>query len=164
MPNIRGGKGYKKGKKNPVSAEERAGKFSGLEDDQIYGRAVRLLGNRRIACFCGDGIERVCKIRGALCNKGSPMKQKILIGDIVVLSGRDFEKDPVMDIIDKVPRTHWKYIKQDKTINPQLFADENGEDGLDDLFEDQPEEDTAGGDVITHVPVDSDGEVDVDAI
>jgi hypothetical protein len=42
-----------------------------------------------VLCFCNDGLERICKIRGALCR--GPKKQIIEVGDIVLIGMRDFE-------------------------------------------------------------------------
>ena len=98
MPrNLRGGKAYKKKKKPVAGGEEtRVERFIGVDRDQgvDYARVLRALGNRRMLCFCNDGVERVCKIRGALC-KG-PKRKKIEIGDIVAVSYRGvafFEDD-----------------------------------------------------------------------
>ncbi len=90
--NVRGGKAFKKGKKGgtPEEGEGRV-KFVGLEDDQQYARVLRALGDRRMLCFCNDGVDRICKIRGKLCR--GPGRQRIEVGDIVVLSFRDFEDD-----------------------------------------------------------------------
>lgn len=91
--NQRGGKGYKKGKKKPTDEKDEldfpVGKFDRADGEwQDYGRVLRLLGDRRVLCFCNDGNERIAKIRGALC-KG-PKKKIIEKGDIVLLSFRDF--------------------------------------------------------------------------
>lgn len=91
--NQRGGKGFKKGKKRPSHDKNEldfpVGKFDRADGEwQDYGRVLRLLGDRRVLCFCNDGNERVAKIRGALC-KG-PKKKIIERGDIVLLSFRDF--------------------------------------------------------------------------
>lgn len=88
MPNLRGGKAYKKGKK-AAPQEEKVGKFFKRDADQDYARVLKMLGNRRVVCFCNDGKERICKIRGALC-KG-PKKERIETGDIVLISFRDFD-------------------------------------------------------------------------
>jgi initiation factor 1A len=91
--NQRGGKGYKKGKKRPAAGSTLdfpLGKFAKAEDGwQDYGRVLRMLGDRRVLCFCNDGNERITRIRGGLC-KG-PGKKIIEVGDIVLLSFRDFE-------------------------------------------------------------------------
>ena len=102
--NQRGGKGYKKGKKKPVEDEDKtlefpAGRFDKANSEwQDYGRVLRLLGDRRVLCFCNDGAERVCKIRGALC-KG-PKRKKIEIGDIVAVSYRAYVDGAAADETD----------------------------------------------------------------
>ena len=89
-PNLRGGKAYRKGKKAPaITDEEKAGKFSAKDADQEYGRVLKMLGERRVLCFCNDGVDRVCKIRGKIC-KGRH-REWIEVGDIVLLSFREFE-------------------------------------------------------------------------
>ncbi len=174
MPNLHGGKAYKKGKKPTGGAAGEAttgGRFEEAPEGTMYARVTRMLGNRRTNCFCNDGVERVCKIRGALC-KG-PKRQKIEVGDIVVVSLREFadatssesETDSDIeeataggggrkgpgDILDKVPTQHYRHIKKLAGIHKNLFPDAVSADGLDDLFAPPTEE-----------AVDSD--VDVDAI
>ena len=134
MPNLRGGKAFKKGKKKPAAGAETEGgssKFSGREEDQDYGRVLRLLGDRRVMCFCNDGAERIAKIRGALC-KG-PKKQKIEVGDIVILSARDCDGSGVMDLLEKVARNSWRHVRKEAGIHKHLLGE--GDDGEDDLFE-----------------------------
>jgi len=166
MPNLRGGKAYKKGKKGPAEQGESISKFFKREADQDYARVIRMLGNRRVVCFCNDGRERVCKIRGALC-KG-PKKKRIDIGDIVLISFRDFEDsdteattagneaDPtgnvmtlasgrkdIADIIDKFHREHWRQIKKEDDIHKFLFsvADQVGVDEIFDYGNDNDDDD-----------------------
>jgi initiation factor 1A len=168
--NLRGGKAYKKGKK-PLDADSEIArnKFSGAEAAQTYGRAVRMLGDRRVLCFCNDGYERVCKIRGALC-KGRG-RQKIEVGDIVLLSFRDFEegaegtaggdddaatgsartingRKEIADIIGKYERHHWREIRREVGIHPCLFAaeaDTTVQHVEDDIFEDGSGSDSDSG-------------------
>jgi initiation factor 1A len=102
MPNLRGGKAFKKGSKGKAKAAAAAiaeggggggGRFEAPDRDQgvDYARVLRTLGNRRLLCFCNDGMERVCKIRGALCR--GPRKAIIRVGDIVLVSFRLFDGD-----------------------------------------------------------------------
>lgn len=87
--NIAGGKNFKKGRKVPTDGGAIEKRFDRIEEGQDLARVIKMLGNRRVLCFCGsDGMERVCKIRGVLC-KG-PKKQRIEIGDIVLVSSRDY--------------------------------------------------------------------------
>jgi initiation factor 1A len=159
MPNQHGGKAYKKGSKKKVQQQaENAARFNGRGDGQEYARVTRILGDRRVLCFCNDGIERVAKIRGALC-KG-PKRQKIEVDDIVVISARSFDESEsdsdeektstirhmdggamtatgrrdVVDILDKVAKAHWRQLRKEGGLHKELFPGANA-DGLDDIFE-----------------------------
>ena len=155
MPNLHGGKSYKKGKKVSHEKEDGSAKFYARDNDQDYARVIRMLGNRRVVCFCNDGYERVCKIRGALC-KG-PKRQKIDVGDIVFISFREFDEEEdahtltggsdttgnvqvyatgrkeIADIIDKVHRDHWRHIKKEAGIHKDLFF--TGGNDVGDIFD-----------------------------
>lgn len=152
---MRGGKAYKKGKKGTatMTEEERLGRFSGRTEGQDYARVVRMLGDRRVLCFCNDGVERVCKIRGALCRGAK--RQIIRVDDIVLISLRDFEggsgsdsdsdsgsdmiaaatgpsvasRALVGDVLTKFSRDHWREIRKEGGIHPQLFATAAGVGG-----------------------------------
>jgi initiation factor 1A len=98
--NMRGGKAFKKGSKGKARAAAEAaeaggtaGRFEAPDRDQgvDYARVLRTLGNRRLLCFCNDGMERVCKIRGALCR--GRRRTIIHVGDIVLVSYRLFDGD-----------------------------------------------------------------------
>jgi initiation factor 1A len=159
MPNLRGGKAYKKGKKPSSDAIDLIGKFFKRDDDQDYARVTKMLGERRAVCFCNDGKERICKIRASMC-KGTK-KQWISVGDIVLISYRLFgdedddnkdKKDSqdkedgiemigttgrkeIADIINKFHRDHWKFIKQDGVIHKSLLCVGIGIDGEEDIFD-----------------------------
>jgi initiation factor 1A len=160
MPNQHGGKAYKKGSKKKVQQQsENAKRFNGRDEGQDYARVTRMLGNRRTLCFCNDGIERVGKIRGALC-KG-PKRQKIEVGDIVVVSLRSFDtpdsdsddeeegggdvithvtigRKEVVDILDKVAPAHWRQVRKEAGIHKDLFPGTGGQE--DDIFEEKTDE------------------------
>jgi len=117
-PNKKGGKNYKKGKHvndEPVMYER--------QEDQIYGRVLKLLGGCNALVYCNDGRERLCHIRGS-------MRKKVWIdpGDIVLLSLRDMsgEGGAVVsrgDICLKYdPRVFQRLRDKDETINPKLFT------------------------------------------
>ena len=99
--NLRGGKAYKKSKK--AGDEDNGKRFIAKTKEQEYARVTKLLGNRRVLCFCNDGLDRVCKIRGGIC-RGSSHKQLIEVGDIVLISTRSYladsddEKKPALQI------------------------------------------------------------------
>jgi translation initiation factor 1A len=145
--NLRGGKAYKKGKK--TGAESEHVKFVPRGPDQEYARILKLLGNRRLLCFCNDGKERTGKIRGSMCS--GPQKQIIKVHDIVLVSFREFEQSDVCesdvcDIILKYEREHIRYIKSEKGIHKDLIAESGDNDNLFDRGEEGEGEGEGEGD------------------
>lgn len=150
--NLRGGKSYKKHKKAPHS--EKAAKFQSKEDGQDYARVLRLLGDRRASCFCNDGVERIGRFRGAICR--GPKKQFIEVGDIVLISLREFEngsdnevaivsKNGPCDILYKYDRGDWRNIAAEPGSHDELLGNKKE---IDDIFEG-----VSGSDSDTPVPV-----------
>ena len=90
--NKKGGKGYKRGKRG--GGDDRR-ELIFAEDQQVYGKAVRMLGNGRLEAFCYDGVTRLAHIRGA-------MRKKVWVhaGDILLLALRDFQDDKC-DVVHK---------------------------------------------------------------
>ena len=85
MPNQKGGKNYKKSKH---SSNTETPVLIDRADDQMYARIIRNLGNRNMLTFCNDNRIRLCHIRGS-------MRKRVwlAIGDLVLISIREFEKD-----------------------------------------------------------------------
>ena len=100
------------------------------DKEQIYGQSIKLLGNSRIQVKClinknGKQIyqDKIGVIRGSMRKR-----QWINIGDILILSERDFEKDGKMDII-------YVYSKEDKykiiqTENLKFNNDANNDEDI----------------------------------
>ena len=117
-PNKKGGKNYKKGKNTDVEPE-----LYICEDDQMYGRVIKLLGNCNVLVFCNDGYERTCHIRGKMRKK-----VWISIGDIVLISLRD--ADPLArkgtergDICAKYdPKVLSRLKELNPDMNPKIFT------------------------------------------
>ncbi len=148
MPNQKGGKNYKKSK----HATPQKATLALPEADQIFGRVIRNLGQRRMLVFSNDNKIRMCHIRGAM-RRGSSW---ITIGDIVLISRRDFEKLPEKageyenaDIISRYDKDLTNDLKKVPGINPKLFMQIESVDAklLSDIiskkFEElKPEDDT----------------------
>jgi initiation factor 1A len=145
-PNAKGGKGYKKGK----HAADSAPVFLERESDQMYGRVLRSLGNRRFRVYCNDDRERICRLCGSM-RKSDWVEE----GRIVILSVRQLgtattaataaKEDEVGDILAIIdPRTYNK-VRKEEGVNSVLFVgaqEFNAEGGkkktgvdLDDLFD-----------------------------
>jgi initiation factor 1A len=131
-PNKKGGKGYKKGK-----GDESEVVFIEIQKDQYMARAVRILGDRNVLCFCDDNVMRICHISRRM--KGFSEKKKIEVGDIVLISLRDFTSaDPKTikrgDILGKYAPEQLRIIKNEGT-HPNIFLklEDKGVNKLDDL-------------------------------
>jgi len=123
MPsNTKGGKGYKKKKKQSNTNEP---VFIDRQMGQMPARAIRLLGNRNVLCYSNDNILRMCHI----CGK---MKGRVFIepGDVVLITLRDFnmnstEKDlkevKTGDIIAKYDPRQFTGLKKEEGVNQKIF-------------------------------------------
>ena len=162
MPNIRGGKGYKKFKKG-TNEEEIT--FIEKESDQYVGCIMKLVGSLNASVFCEDNKTRICKIA-----EGIKKKVRFYVGDIVLLSYRDdlISRQELLegkhsdrgDILGKYPAEQYSQLKA-TGVNPHIFRHidtitsmaksfQNGEDKKaeaiaaaatnDDLFESANEE------------------------
>jgi initiation factor 1A len=122
MPNIRGGKAYKKLKGASHNDEEV--EFIDKQSDQLIGRLVRLLGNRNTSVYCEDNKTRICRITTGI------KRTKFDVGDVVLLSLRDCEvakadldkgiRSDRGDIIAKYHPQQYDQLKKDG-INANLF-------------------------------------------
>ena len=120
-PNTKGGKGYKKKKKVSSQASRELVQIV-REPGQMPARALKLLGNRQVLCYCNDNIIRNCHICGRM--KG---RQYINIGDVVLISLRDWsinvkQKDIRFgDIVDLYSREHYSGLRKDPAVNNRLL-------------------------------------------
>jgi initiation factor 1A len=78
MPNLRGGKAYKKSKKSSGNDDDENVLFLRKEKDQMVGRLTKLLGNLNTSVFCEDNKTRLCKIA-----VGIKKSIRFAVGDIV---------------------------------------------------------------------------------
>jgi initiation factor 1A len=118
MPNIKGGKNYKKAKGTPDDPT-----FVEAEEDQLYGRIVRNLGNSNMLVYCNDNKRRICHIRG-----GIRKKIWLSVGDIILVSVREFvktDKDEFErgDILTKYDPGLFGRLKKTPGFNLRLFMD-----------------------------------------
>ena len=126
MPNLRGGKAYKKSKGKSKLGEDGDVVFIDKQSDQMVGRIVRLLGNRNTSVYCEDKKVRLCKISSG-CKKSARFE----VGDIILLSLRDCDisaaelergvRSDRGDILDKYSPLQYAQLKKEG-INPHVFA------------------------------------------
>ena len=119
MVNFKGGKNYKKAK----GGGDDGPAFVERQDDQIYGRVIKNLGNCNMIVYCNDNKRRFCHIRGAIRKR-----MWMNAGDIVLVSVRDFEKVEVGemergDIITKYDGKHYGKLKKLGDFNQRLLCE-----------------------------------------
>lgn len=121
MPNRTGGKNYKKSKQTGSIEKP----FFDKEKDQMYARILRNLGGRNMLVYCNDNKVRLCHICGSM-RKFTWLN----IGDLVLISLRDFETKPEPgsvniyekgDILAKYEPEHISKLKKQPDVNPKLF-------------------------------------------
>ena len=125
MPNIRGGKSYKKSKGKTKFGEDDEVAYLEIGDDQMVGRLVKLLGNLNATVYCQDNKQRLCKICRSI-----KKSVRFDVGDVVLISLRDCEvakADLVKgvrgergDILDKFHPKQFKELKE-IGINSSIF-------------------------------------------
>jgi translation initiation factor 1A len=119
MVNFKGGKNYKKAK----GGGDDGPAFVERQDDQIYGRVIKNLGNCNMIVYCNDNKRRFCHIRGAIRKR-----MWMNAGDIVLVSVRDFEKVDAGemergDIITKYDGKHYGKLKKLPDFNQRLLCE-----------------------------------------
>jgi initiation factor 1A len=124
-PNAKGGKGYKKGKHGGndepvfIECDER--------DNQMYGRVVENLGQRRFRVYCNDNVKRICKICGSMRKSEWVEKGLIVVISIRDLSDSRFNTNSadikIGDIIRIMDNRLYGKLKKMENVNPLLFTD-----------------------------------------
>jgi initiation factor 1A len=145
MPNQQGGKNYKKSKHSTEAARLQEAEAS---EGQMYGRIIKILGNRNFQVYCNDNRTRICKVCGAMTKR-----VWLAVGDLVIFSVRDFEVSVAVkgadrmkqaergDIIYKFDQTLIGKAKKLDGMNPNLFLQLETADGklLGEIGERNPE-------------------------
>jgi initiation factor 1A len=126
MPNIRGGKSYKKSKEKTKFGEDDEVAYIDVGKDQMVGRLIKLLGNLTATVYCQDNKQRLCKICRSI-----KKSVRFEVGDVVLISLRDCEVSAAElakgnrgdkgDILDKFHPKQFKDLK-DSGINSAVFA------------------------------------------
>jgi len=94
------------GKKKVIS-EENLSTLVLPETTDVFGVAMKLLGNDRVLVKCQDGHTRICRIRGKMKRRAW-----IRIGDIVLVSPWDFQFETRGDIIWRYTRGQAEYLRK----------------------------------------------------
>jgi len=125
MPNLRGGKSYKKSKGKTKLNDDEKVVYLEVADDQMVGRILTLPGNLNATVYCQDNKKRLCRICRSI-----KKSVRFEIGDIVLISLRDIEvssadlekgvRGSKGDILDKFHPAQFKELKENGII-PSMF-------------------------------------------
>jgi initiation factor 1A len=121
MPNLHGGKAYKRGKHG--STEEKMIEWNESEG-QMLGRVIGVLGSRRFTVYCNDNKTRICRLCGSM-NKSDWINK----GSIVLIAQRTLSTSTtgntgkgVGDVTHVFDSFFYKDLKAMPTTNPVLFT------------------------------------------
>lgn len=138
MPNVKGGKGYKRGKHS--TTEEKMIEWSEA-DGQMIGRVIGVLGSRRFNVYCNDNKTRICRLCGSM-NKSDWINK----GAIVLIAQRSLSTSTtgnngkeIGDVTHVFDTFFYKDLKAMPNTNPVLFTqveEKNIEDVIKRVKED----------------------------
>ncbi len=130
------GKGKKKGGKGWQNRKNAAMKVKG--DDQVYGVVTKAFGASRFEVQCYDGKTRNCGLRGRLRNRGRVARNRICLGDIVLVDlGVGLSNDDGGMISFKYLPDEIKQLKKDKELPKKItkIEEEGTGSGDDDAWD-----------------------------
>jgi initiation factor 1A len=132
MPNVKGGKGYKRGKHS--STEDKMIEWNESEG-QMIGRVIGVLGSRRFNVYCNDNKTRVCRLCGSM-NKSDWINK----GAIVLIAERGLSTSTtgnntkeIGDVTHVFDSFFYKDLKAMPSTNPVLFTQVE-EKNIDDVI------------------------------
>lgn len=119
MPNQKGGKKFKRGKKN--SSFEKKLIIKDSKENQEYAKVLRVNGSGRYQISCFDGKERLGIIAGNI-----KRRVRLAINDVVLVSLWDFQ-DNKCSIIHKYERDEVMKLKKDNEFPDAIQLGEENE-------------------------------------
>ena len=126
MPNAKGGKKFKKGKKQTFHQKELI--YKDPKEDQEYGKIVRAMGNGRFEIQCFDGKTRMGIIAGN-------MRKRVWVNkdDIILFSKWEFTTDDdKCSIIHKYDIDESRKLQKEGEFPDTINLDEENEFNTDD--------------------------------
>jgi len=131
MPNQKGGKKFKKGKKQ--SFHTKAMIYKDPKEDQEYGKVIRAMGNGRFDIQCFDGRNRMGILAGN-------MRKKVWVNkdDIILFSKWEFTtEDNKCSIIHKYDLDESRKLQSQGEFPDFIILDEENDftgNGSDDMI------------------------------
>tara|TARA_B100001115_G_C15727707_1_gene354251 strand:- start:267 stop:857 length:591 start_codon:yes stop_codon:yes gene_type:complete len=129
MPNAKGGKKFKRGKKN--TSFEKKLIYKDPKEDQEYGKVIRAMGNGRFEIQCFDGKTRMGIVAGN-------MRKRVWVNkdDIILFSKWEFTTDDdKCSIVHKYDIDESRKLQKEGEFPDTINLDEENEFGNDDNFQ-----------------------------
>jgi len=129
MPNAKGGKKFKKGKKQTF--HQKALIYKDPKEDQEYGKVIRAMGNGRFEIQCFDGKTRMGIVAGN-------MRKRVWVNkdDIILFSKWEFTTDDdKCSIVHKYDIDESRKLQKEGEFPDTINLDEENEFGDDDNFQ-----------------------------
>ena len=120
MPNMKGGKKFKKGKKNNISYERNL-VLRNPKDHQEYAKILKINGSGRYQVFCFDGIERL-----GICAGTIKRKFRFNLDDIILICKWEFQ-DTKCSIIHKYDEDEVLRLKNENEFPPNITLENENE-------------------------------------
>ena len=129
MPNAKGGKKFKRGKKN--TSFEKKIIYKDIKEDQEYGKVIRAMGNGRFEIQCFDGKNRMGIIAGN-------MRKRVWVNkdDIILFSKWEFcTDDDKCSIIHKYDIEESRKLQKEGEFPDTIILEEENEFIENDNFQ-----------------------------
>ena len=129
MPNAKGGKKFKRGKKN--TSFEKKLIYKDPKEDQEYGKVIRAMGNGRFEIQCFDGKTRMGIVAGN-------MRKRVWVNkdDIILFSKWEFTTDDdKCSIVHKYDIDESRKLQKEGEFPDTINLDEENEFVNDDNFQ-----------------------------
>jgi translation initiation factor 1A len=157
MPNQKGGKKFKKGKKN--NNFEKKLIFKDPKEDQEYAKVLKVNGSGRYNLLCFDGSERL-----GICAGNIKRKVRLSLNDIVLVSLWDFQ-DSKCSIIHKYEIDEILKLKNENEFPSTIQLEEKNDysediDGISFTYDNPSDEEEKK----TESSSESDNEINLDDI
>jgi translation initiation factor IF-1 len=164
------GKSYKKAARAAKSKNEELNKAVLTEENVLFGRAMKTLGNGRFRIQTTDNGGHGVEVDAAIAGK---TVVRIQLGDVVVIGRNESSKNITYEILGSCDKKAVKLLRDAKRLHPSLFSEDDtlGDDLFDRSEDVAAEEDKdvkkeKGNKPVKKdkMTVDDDDEVNVDAI
>ena len=133
------GKSMKKSKQSALRKNVQLNQIVLKEEDTIFGRAIKKLGNGHFRILTTDSDGRSTEVNAVIAGKSVI---RIEVGDVIIVGKNDSAGKQSYEIIGSLDKKTTQQLREHNRFHPSLFSDADGE--KDELF-DRSEDMAEGG-------------------